>query len=144
MENQPVSSSRDEGSHVSVGGLQQQVRSLQTLMVAVLMILILLSGSINIYLLRQVGYVRKDLETMRQQEPQLTQLIADYQKTSEPLIRNFVADLQNEARKYPELNPLLVKYNLSARPATGAAPATVTAPLPSSSGSTAPLTVPRN
>ena len=90
--------------------LARQFRSLHQLFLVTLGVLIVFSGSVNIFLLRQVSYTRKDLENLR---PQVGQLVAEYQKTAEPLIKSMVSSFQSFARANPDFNAILGKYNLA-------------------------------
>ena len=57
--------------------LQAQFDQLRHLIASVLILVIVISGTLGIYLLRQWQSSRKDLATIR---PQASQMIAEYQK----------------------------------------------------------------
>ena len=61
--------------------LQAQFESLRQLITSVLILVIVISGTLNIYLLRQWRTTSKDLAGIR---PQAAQMIAEYQKVSGP------------------------------------------------------------
>lgn len=116
--------------------VQQQVESLRQLIVSVLILIVVISGTLNIYLWRQVKYTRADLASYRDQA---NNAIADYQRVSAPLMREFVGRLTefSKSGKGDEaLIGIMRKYGLIApntnapvvAPTTGAAPA---APAPS-------------
>jgi hypothetical protein len=89
-----------------------------------LILVIVISGTFNIYLLRQWKTTSKDLAGIR---PQAAQMVADYQRVSAPLMNDFVVKLTEYGRTHPDFAPILVKYNLKPTAATGVpaiAPAT--------------------
>lgn len=93
--------------------LQAQVEALQHLVNSVLILVVVLSGTLNIYFLRQWRTVSKDLAGVR---PQASQMIAEYQKVSAPLMNDFVRRITDYGRTHPDFAPILAKYNL--KPAT--------------------------
>jgi hypothetical protein len=100
--------------------LQAQYDALRHLVTSTLILVIVISGTFNIYLLRQWRSVSKELTQMR---PQAAQLIADYQKSG-PLMDDFVSKITEYGRTHPDFAPILAKYNLRPPGATGAPPAT--------------------
>ena len=113
-------SSRPENS-------EAQFESFQKLFFATLVALLILSLSWNLFLIRQTGFVRRDLKTVR---PQIGQLVANYQKTEDPEIKRFINALVAFGRTHPDFNPILVKYKIPLTPApaapAGTPPATST------------------
>ena len=107
--------------------LQAQYDSLRHLVVSILILVVVISGTLNIYLLRQWRSTSKDLAGIR---PQATQMISEYQKVSGPLMQDFVKKLTEYGRTNPEFAPLLAKYGLK--------PATLTNPPPAAPATTAP------
>jgi hypothetical protein len=92
--------------------LQAQCDQLRHLLTSVLILVIVISGTLSIYLLRQWQSSRKDLATIR---PQAAQMIAEYQKVSGPLMSDFVKKVTDYGRTHPDFDPVLAKYGL--RPA---------------------------
>jgi hypothetical protein len=107
--------------------LQAQCDALQHLVVSVLILVLVISGTLNIYLLRQWRSVNKDLAGIR---PQATQMINEYQRVTAPLMTDFVKKITEFGRTHPDFAPVLAKYNLKPAAATGAAPASPTLPPP--------------
>ena len=105
--------------------LQAEVDSLRRLVVSVLILLIVLSATGDIYLFRQVKQSREDLRSIR---PQVSGMIAEYQKNSEPFMRDFLNKMAEYGRTHPDFAPILSKYSIRPAGATGAPPATVTPP----------------
>ena len=107
--------------------LQAQYDSLRHLVVSILILVIVISGTLNIYLLRQWRSASKDLAGIR---PQAAQMIADYQRVSAPLMTDFVKKITDYGRTHPDFAPILAKYGLKPTGPTGAAPATATSQQP--------------
>jgi hypothetical protein len=107
--------------------LQAQCDALRHLIVSVLILVIVISGTLNIYLLRQWRTASKDLAGIR---PQAAQMIADYQRVSAPLMTDFVKKITEYGQTHPDFAPILAKYGIKADGPTGAAPATTTSPKP--------------
>jgi hypothetical protein len=100
--------------------LQAQYDALRHLVVSVLILVIVISGTFNIYLLRQWRSTSKDLAGIR---PQAAQMIADYQKVSGPMMTDFVKKITEYGRTHPDFAPILAKYNIKPAGATTALPA---------------------
>jgi hypothetical protein len=107
----------------NVSDVQAQYDELRHLIVSVLILVIVISGTFNIYLLRQWRSTNRDLAAIR---PQATQMIAEYQKVSGPLITDFVKKITEYGRSHPDFAPVLAKYGIKPAAATGAAPAAPT------------------
>ena len=90
--------------------LQQQLAGLRNLFIAALVVLLVFSGSINLYLLRQVITVRKELSANR---PTVHQLVENYKKNEGPAIEGFIKSLQAFAQQHPDFVPVLAKYGLA-------------------------------
>jgi hypothetical protein len=104
--------------------LQAQYDALRHLVTSTLILVIVISGTFNIYLLRQWRSVSRELAQMR---PQAAQLIADYQKSG-PLMDDFVNKITDYGRTHADFAPILAKYNLRPAGATGAPAATPVSP----------------
>ncbi|HKS38440.1 MAG TPA: hypothetical protein VJW76_14700 [Verrucomicrobiae bacterium] len=85
--------------------LEQQVRSLQALVVATLMAGLLLSAGVNIFLFRQVSMVRKDLEASQR-------VVDDYEANKKQLINTFIGGLQEYGQNHPDFQAILQKYGV--------------------------------
>jgi len=103
--------------------VQVQFDELRHLIVSVLVLVIVISGTLNIYLLRQWRSTSKDLAAVR---PQAAQMIAEYQKVSGPLMNEFIKKITEYGRSHPDFTPVLAKYNIRPAGATGAAPSAPT------------------
>jgi hypothetical protein len=94
------------------------------LVVSILILVIVISGTFNIYLLRQWRSLSRQLAVFR---PQATQEIAGYQKSEFPYEQEFVKKLTEYGQTHPDFAPILTKHNL--KPA-GPTEATTTSPQP--------------
>jgi hypothetical protein len=101
--------------------LQAQCDALRHLIVSILILVIVVSGTLNIYLLRQWRSASKDLAGIR---PQAAQMIADYQRVSAPLMTDFVKKITEYGRTHPDFAPVLAKYGFKPAGSPGTAPAT--------------------
>lgn len=100
--------------------LRAQYESLRSLVVSLLVLLLIISGTFNLYLLREVKYSRDDLAALR---PRISRLVADYDRVTAPLIKNFVTQLQEFGKKNPDFTPILAKYHLTPGSTPNTAPA---------------------
>jgi len=93
------------------GDLQAQYDALRQMIVSLMVLVVVISGTLNIYMLRQWRSASKDLTAIR---PQATQMIAEFQKVSGPLMQDFVKKISDYGRTHPEFAPILAKYGLKA------------------------------
>jgi hypothetical protein len=107
------------------GDLREQLDQLRHVIVSVLILVIVVSGTLNIYLLRQWRTVSKDLGAIR---PQAEQMFAEYQKVSGPMMNDFVKKLAEYGRSHPDFAPVLAKYGVRPSNLTNAPSASPTAP----------------
>jgi hypothetical protein len=107
--------------------LQAQYDALRHLIVSLMLLVVVISGTLNIYLLRQWRSTSKDLTAIR---PQATQMIAEFQKVSGPLMQDFVKKIGDYGRTHPDFAPVLAKYGLKANTPTNPASATPAATAP--------------
>lgn len=111
----------------TVQELRQAYDSLRHLVISVLVLMIVVSGTLNLFLLRQAKYARADVAAIK---PQVTQLVADYNKNKAPLIQDFARKLVEYGEKHPDFMPILKKYGITRQSTTGAPPASATSPAP--------------
>jgi hypothetical protein len=104
---------------------QAQFDALHHLIVSILILVVVISGTLNIYLLRQWRTVSKDLAGIR---PQAMQMVAEYQKVSAPLMADFIKKVTEYGRTHPDFAPILAKYNLKPAAAPAAAPTSPATP----------------
>jgi len=99
-----------------ISALREQYDSLRQLVIAVLVLVIIVSGTLWIYLMRQVKDTTRALNEVR---PQATNMIANYEK-AKPVLDNFVKNLQDYGRAHPDFVPILNKYGINSSTPTPA------------------------
>jgi len=104
--------------------LQAKLDALNLLVIFVMILLLIVSGTLSIYLLRQLRSTQKDLAAFR---PMAAQVIGQYNNNRELNARldGFVSRLTDYGRTHTNFAPILMKYgiNPAAPSATPAAPA---------------------
>ena len=110
--------------------LEYQCRSLRHWLVSVLalvllgqMLMIIVSGTLTVYLLLLSRSTSKDLVEYR---PQATKIINDYQQVSAPRMNDFLKKITEYARAHPDFAPILAKYGIKPGSPTGEAPTAAT------------------
>jgi hypothetical protein len=88
--------------------LQVQLESLRHLVVSVLILLIVISGTFTIYLLRQYRSTKLDLSIYG---PQVKQVMTEYNRISVPM-NEFVKQIVEYGRTHPDFTPVLSKYGI--------------------------------
>ena len=88
---------------VSLESLQRELQTLRALVQAVIVVLIVLSGSVDIFLWKQVITVRREIAERRK-------FVEDYEKNGIPLMNDFVTKLQAFAKTNADFAPVLMKY----------------------------------
>ena len=100
--------------------LSDQIAALRRQTFTLLLALIIVSGTLTVFLYRQASLTRRDIAAIK---PQATQIIQAYAQNA-PNIQNFVKQLAAFGATHPDFRPVLQKYGIP--PAGTAAP--VTAP----------------
>lgn len=85
--------------------------------IALLVALLMMAMGTGLFLWNEIRQKNSDVTLAKK-------VLAEYQTTSEPRIREFVAGLQAFAKNNPDFNPILAKYNLSGSTAAGSTTAT--------------------
>ena len=101
--------------------MQAQYDALRHLVVSLLILVVVISGTLNIYLLRQWRSTSKDLAAIR---PQAAQMIAEYQQKSGPLMQDFVKKVSDYGRTHSDFAPVLAKYGIKPAAPTSLPPVT--------------------
>ena len=99
--------------------LQAQYDALRHLVVSMLILVVVISGTLNLYLLRQWRTTSKQLAASR---PQIEQLVAEYQNKSGPMMNDFIKKLSEYGRTHPDFAPILTKYKIKPVTPTNAPP----------------------
>jgi hypothetical protein len=88
--------------------LAEQVESLRHLIGSILILLVVVSGTLTIFLLREMKNTSAQLDAFR---PQATNAIAIYQKQQEPAMVEFAKRIQQVGQTHPDFAPVLVKWD---------------------------------
>ena len=107
--------------------MQARYLWLRKQIVTILVLLIIISGTLNIYLLRQSRYASNDLKMIRSQA---ARIIPRYTKVRGPAMDNMVSKLTDYAKTHPDFAPILAKYGVNV---------TSNAPAPAGPASTSPV-----
>jgi hypothetical protein len=107
-------------SQADPGQLRAEINSLRYLMVSLLILIIVISGTLNIYLLRQWRSTEMEVKRVRG-------FVDQYNKDYFPQITNYVGKLTEYGRSHTNFVPILKRYGLdnartSPPPATAAPP----------------------
>jgi hypothetical protein len=93
--------------------------------VSMLVLVIVISGTLNIFLARQWKNSGDDLKMAR---AQTQNLVANYQKNDGPAIEAIVNKLREFGQTHSDFVPILNKYGLKPAPATTVAPPATSSP----------------
>jgi len=96
--------------------LSDQVAALRRQTFVLLLALIIVSGTLTVFLYRQASLTRRDIAAIK---PQATQIIQAFSQNG-PNIQNFVKQLAAFGATHPDFRPVLQKYGIP--PAGTAAP----------------------
>ncbi len=99
-----------------------EIASLKSQLFAQLVALVVVSGTLTVFLYRQASVAGKDLETVK---PQAQQLINAFNQ-NQGAVMNFVNEVVAYGEKHPEFKPVLTKYGIA--PVPGVPAGTAAAP----------------
>lgn len=131
-ENKPVFSAPLSTSQPTPARLEDQIDSLRHLVTSVLVLVIITSGAFNIYLWRQVKYLRQDVTAYR---PQAVAVVSEFERTAQPQMRDFIVKVQDFSKAHPSdpaFNAIMAKFRL-----TNALPPITRAPTSATTGAPA-------
>ena len=117
--------------------LEQQVASLQRQVSWLLIVLMLVSGTLCVFLWRQARIARKDLTAF--QVP-ASQIIAAFQR-DKPMMDAFVAKVAEYGRTHSDFAPIMEKFKIQSATNPPAGAAATTSPAPAAA--TAPAAPPK-
>jgi hypothetical protein len=109
--------------------LRDEIESLRHLIGSMLILLVVVSGTLTIFLLREMKNTSAQLEAFR---PGATNMIAVYQKQQAPAMDDFINKIRQYGQTHKDFDPVLFKWGLkTAGPtttSTGTPPAAVPPP----------------
>lgn len=91
----------------AIGSVRQQVQTLQTLLMGMLLGLVVLSASVNIMTLKQMRLAREQLNELR---PHVLRMYSDFRQRREPAVKAFVGQLQAFAETNQSFQPVLEQF----------------------------------
>jgi hypothetical protein len=107
--------------------LREEIESLRHLIGSMLILLVVVSGTLTIFLLREMKNTSGQLEAFR---PGATNMIAIYQKQQAPVMDDFINKIKQYGQTHKDFDPILVRWGLKSTaptaPLTGAPPAVAT------------------
>jgi hypothetical protein len=109
MDDEPIQPAPGTESQPDNVALRGQLESLQRVVTSMLLLLIVVSGTLWIFLKRQLHNTEADIKTLG---PAWTNSVAQYQHNSQ-IIEQTVKKLQEFARTNADFAPILNKYGLS-------------------------------
>jgi hypothetical protein len=101
-----------------------EITALKNQVFTLLVALIVVSGTLTVYLYRQSSQIGKDMAALEEQAKNLAPAL----NQNEVAVTTFVTKLMAYGQKHPDFMPVLKKYNLTAV-TPGAAPLTPANPL---------------
>jgi len=93
--------------------LMDQVVALRHQVFTLLLALVVVSGTVTVYLYRQASLASKEMTAIK---PQATQMIAAF-KRDQPSMETFVKQLTAYGVTHPDFQPILKKYGIVPPPA---------------------------
>jgi hypothetical protein len=111
---------KTSGAPSDIFELQEQCESLRHLLISVLVLIVIISGTLNIFFLRQFRSTHADVKALRP-------VVENYHLNTSALT-NFAAQLVEFEKKNPDFSPIVTKYGLRHPPVTNTPPPAITPP----------------
>jgi hypothetical protein len=105
--------------------MMDQVVALRHQVFTLLLALVVVSGTLTVYLYRQASVAKKDLAAVK---PQATQMI-DAFKRDHPMMDAFVKQLTAYGVTHPDFQPILKKYGITPQTQAGPTPVVPATPV---------------
>lgn len=103
IENKPVSMPA-----MDTPDLREQIESLRHLVGSVLILMVMVSGTLTIFLYREMKTASTNLDAFR---PQAMNAMTIYQQQQKPLMVDFAKRIQLYGQTHPDMAPLLAKWD---------------------------------
>jgi len=104
--------------------LSAQLQSLHHLVTSLIVLLLIVSGTLSIFLYRQWKFTKNELDAIR---PTASQVIGNYQHGTGQAMDEFVKRMADYSRTHPDFAPIATKYRLNEISATPAKPGAIPA-----------------
>jgi len=101
--------------------LHEQIESLRHLIGSILILLVVVSGTLTIFLLREMKNTSAQLDAFRQGA---TNMIAVYQKQQAPVMDDFINKIKQYGQAHKDFDPVLFKWGLKTATPTATLPGT--------------------
>jgi len=98
--------------------LAAELKTTQRQLANLMIVLLVVSGTLAIYLFQQVRYVKADMAALQAQSQQLIQakqVIASYNQNNVPAMQKFLEQVGEYSKTHPDVLPILAKYGLVQR-----------------------------
>jgi hypothetical protein len=89
--------------------LQAQCDALRQLVLSLLVVLLLVSGTLTIFLARQWRFTKSQIELM---SPQANQILTEFNKNL-PMMQDFIRKLNDYGKTHADFAPIVAKYHLT-------------------------------
>jgi hypothetical protein len=103
IENKPVSTPA-----LDTPDLREQVESLRHLVGSILILMVMVSGTLTVFMFREMKIASAQLEAYR---PQAMNAMTIYQQQQAPLMQEFAKRIQLYGQTHPDLAPVLTKWD---------------------------------
>jgi hypothetical protein len=103
IENKPVSTPA-----LDTPDFREQIESLRHLVGSVLILMVMVSGTLTIFLYREMKTASVQLEAFR---PQAMNAMTIYQQQQSPLMVDFAKRIQLYGQTHPDITPLLARWD---------------------------------
>lgn len=88
---------------VTLEELARAHRSLRAAFNVTLVMLLILTGSLSVFFMREISIARKQIT-------ELTRVVVEYEKSGAPVVADLRAKMQAFARSHPEFAPIYARY----------------------------------
>lgn len=119
LENTPVAENNASDLQAQINGLRQTMHS-------ALILIFIVAGALSIFFWRQYRSIQAELVPLK---PKAAQITAEVNQIN-GIGNEFVRRLVDFGQKYPDFQPVLIKYNITNAPAAAAPAAVQKAPAP--------------
>lgn len=109
-----------------VNELRAECQSLRQLVYTLLILLLVVSGTLNLFFWRQYRVTKGAISN---QQPQVAALVSEYNKNENPAISDFLRKLADFGKRNPDFTQILSKYGINPLTFTGVPPVGASAPL---------------
>jgi hypothetical protein len=92
--------------------IRSELIAIRSQLFALLIALIVVSGTLTVYLYRQASMARKDIDAIKPQADQVVKVLSENQTA----VVTFVNDIVAYGQSHPDFKPVLAKYGIAPVP----------------------------